>query len=106
VERTAPARILRGVERVVGQLIRQRDARVDRRERHPEILRAIPERHQRDEGGVERLVVACTQRRLGPQTEIGRACDGEGLAAGVGNHAVEVEDEELHEGRQSMTGAL
>ncbi len=105
VERAQPLPILRGVERVVRGLIRQRGARLDRRQRDAEILRAIAERHDLEERRVERRVVSLAELRFRPQRHIGAARDGEGFAAGVGEDAVEVEDEELHARRRSVPRA-
>jgi hypothetical protein len=99
VERAQPGGIAPGVEGVVGRLVRERDARLEGLEHDRVVLRAVAERHGLEERRVERVLVAVAEPRRRPQRAVRPARDGERLARGVGQHAVEVEDEELHRAR-------
>src|SRR5262245_12422357 len=109
MEAAQPLAVERVAEGVVGGLVLDARAALERDEDDAVVLGAVAERHQREEAGVERVRVDVGARRrararerserrreraLGPPPREGARGDDERLGCAVGDHAVEVEGDE------------
>ena len=88
VELPAPAGRRCSEERVVGRLVRQGRAGLDGREGRAEVLRAIAQGHEVEEGPEGRLAVARPEPGAGLEIGVGAQRHLEALGSAVGDDAV------------------